>query len=274
MLLATLCALAAAVLHAGWNLIAKRAIDPFLALWGQFAAAGVMSGVLVLVVGGLPTEAWAWATLTGLIHVPYVVGLAAAYRHGDFSLAYPVARGGGALLAAIGGVVVLDDDLGLVSIIAVAIVAAGLSLLALGAQRRQFAIALGVAVSIGCYTVVDSHAARQYDGVAYVFAVFVMIGACVSVVGIATGRTGELLAIGASAWRRTVLAAVMSTITYGFVLVAVRRAPVGYVAALRESSVLIAAVVGWRLLGEVAGRVRVVASVVIVTGLITLVAAG
>lgn len=274
MLLATLYGLTAAVLHAGWNLIAKRAIDPFLALWGQFLLAGLVSGAALVVVGSVPAASWGWATLSGLIHVPYVVGLAHAYRRGDFSLAYPVARGGGALVAAIGGVAILGDVVSPTGIVAIVVVVGGMGLLAVGAPWRQVATAAAVAATIGAYTIVDSHAARQGEGVGYVFAVFAMIGATTSVVGVAAGRLPALMRIGPDQWRRAALAAATSIVTYGLVLLAVRRAPVGYVAALRESSVLIAAVIGWRLLDESRGRLRTAAAVVIVLGLVVLVATG
>ena len=274
MLLATLLALAAAVLHAGWNLIAKRSIDPFLALWGQFVVAGAASAIVLTALGGLPATGWAWALLSGVIHVPYVLGLAWAYRHGDFSLAYPIARGGGALLATIGGLVLLDDDLHVLAIVAILVIVGGMTLLASGAPPGQVAMAVLVATTIGIYTVVDSHAARLYGGVSYVLGVFVMIGACVSVAGVLGGRFGDLRQLDRTVWSRTGLAGIMSVVTYGLVLVAVRHAPVGYVAALRESSVLLATVVGWRVLDERRGRVRTAAAGVIVTGLALLVIAG
>ena len=98
MLLATVYALTAAVLHAGWNLFAKRSGDPFIALWGQFLIAGAAGAVLLLVFGGVPAGAWTFAAISGAVHIAYVVALGWAYEHGDFSLAYPLARGGGALL--------------------------------------------------------------------------------------------------------------------------------------------------------------------------------
>lgn len=274
MLIATLLALTAAVLHAGWNLIAKRSIDPFIALWGQFVVAGAASAVVLALSGGLPLGGWGWALLSGVIHVPYVLGLAWAYRHGDFSLAYPVARGGGALIAAIGGLVLLDDQLHGLSIIAIVVIVGGMALLAAGAPAGQVLTALLVATAIGTYTVVDSHAARQYGGVSYVLGVFVMMGVCNSIVGVLGGRSADLRALTPSVWWRTGLAGIMSVVTYGLVLIAVRRAPVGYVAALRESSVLIAGVVGWRLLDERRGHIRTAAAGVIVTGLVLLVIAG
>jgi drug/metabolite transporter (DMT)-like permease len=272
MLLATIFALTAAVLHAGWNLIAKRSVDPFIALCTQFAVAGVISAVIVVATGGLPHEAWVWAAGTGLFHVPYLVGLGWAYRNGDFSLAYPIARGGGALVAAIGGLVLLDDDLKILSLMAIGIVVAGLLMLAVGAPGDQVVVALVVAVSIGGYTLVDSHAAREFSGT-YVFAAFVVIGVFATAAGLASGRAGDVLTMSPDAWRRTVLAAALSIVTYGLVLLAVRRAAVGYVAALRESSVVIASVVGWRLLGERSGRTRSLAAGVILAGLMLLIAA-
>ena len=188
MLLATAYALMAAVLHAGWNLIAKRSVDPFLALWSQFAVAGLLCLPFVILAGGLPLAGWGWAGLTGLIHLPYVVGLSRAYRTGDFSLAYPVARGGGALVAAIGGVLLLGDEFGAGAMMAIGMVIIGLFGLAVGAPRRQVLTALIVALAIGCYTIVDSHASRQYEGLSYVFAVFVAIGVGVTVWGVEIGR--------------------------------------------------------------------------------------
>ncbi len=148
-----------------------------------------------------------------------------------------------------------------------------MALLAVGAAPNQVATASLVAVAIGAYTVVDSHAARQYHGVSYVFAVFATVGVTTTCVGMATGRFRALRRVGADAWRRTALAGTISVITYGLVLLAVRRAPVGYVAALRESSVLIATVIGWRVLGERRGLLRTTAAVVIVGGLLVLVTA-
>ncbi len=273
MLLATVLALASAVLHAGWNLAAKRSVDPFLALWGQFLLAGTIGAVLLAVTGGLPAGVWWWALGSALFHVPYIVALGWAYRHGDFSLAYPLARGGGALLAAIGGLVFLGDDLSPLSMAAIAVVVSGMALLAWGAAPAQVAAALCVAVSIGGYTLFDSHAAREYERFTYVFASQAATAVTATLTGVAMGRARDLLTLPRAAWLRMIVAAVMTITAYGLVLVAVRRAPVGYVAALRESSVLIAVLVGSRLLGEGRARIRGTAAALILGGLVLLVTA-
>src|SRR4051812_45337421 len=161
MLTATLLALGAAVLHAGWNLAIKQADgDRYVALWGQFLVAGLASAVLIVVIGGVPASAWPWATISGLVHVPYCAFLALAYARGEFSLVYPVARGAGALLAAIGGVWLLGDDLGWVGLIAIAVVAAGLFLLAGHVRGPEVVDALLVATAIGVYSTSDAHGSR------------------------------------------------------------------------------------------------------------------
>jgi drug/metabolite transporter (DMT)-like permease len=268
---ATVFALTAAVLHAGWNLVAKRSDDPFIALWGQFLIAGAVSAVLLVVTGGVPAGAWVFAGLSACVHIVYLIALGWAYAHGDFSLAYPIARGGGALIAAIGGIVLLGDDLKWLSVAAIVVIVSGMALLAVGAARAEVWAALIVAATIGAYTLSDSHAARTYDANNYIFATQAASGLTLTLAGITMGRGRDLVAFLSIAWRRTTIAAAMTIAAYGLVLIAVRHAPVGYVAALRESSVLIAVFVGSRYLGEGRGRTRMIAAALIVGGLVLLV---
>ncbi len=274
MLTATLLALGAAVLHAGWNLAAKQSGDRFLALWGQFVVAGVIgaAGLVVWYSVGDPSIAWEWAALSGLIHLPYLVLLAHAYDSGDFSLAYPVARGGGAVLAAIGGVVLLGDDLGALTALGIAIAAGGLVILATGHGRPQLSPAVLVACTIGAYTVADSKGSRDSGSAAYALAVFVCIAVVVSIWGVARHRARDLSRAMVAAPLRFLATGAAAALTYGMVLVAVRSAPVGYVTALRESSVVIAAFAGWRYLGEGDHRRRIASAVVVLVGLVLLVA--
>lgn len=275
MVAATLLALAAAVLHAGWNLAVKQAGgDRFLALWGQFAVAGATGAIGLVSVGGIPAAAWPWAVLSGLVHVPYATGLARAYGRGDFSLVYPVARGAGALAAGVGGIALLGDRLSPLGIAAMVVVAGGLAALAGRAPRRHLLDALAVAATIGVYSTADAHGVRVADTPAYALASFVALGASLTLWGLATGRGPALRAAAPRAWRRWVVTGLCAQLTYGMVMVAFRSAPVGYVTALRESSVVLATFAGWRLLHERAGLRRVAASGAVFAGLVLLVAAG
>ena len=137
MLGATLLALGAAILHASWNIAIKQSGDRWLALWAQMTIAGVLCSIFILASGGVPHEAWLWASLSGITHVGYVWFLARAYDLGDFSVTYPIARGNGAVLAALGGVVFLNDHLSIVNVLGIAIAAGGLFLLAGPADNKH-----------------------------------------------------------------------------------------------------------------------------------------
>jgi multidrug transporter EmrE-like cation transporter len=273
--LATLLALAAAVLHAGWNLVAKRADgDRYLVLWAQFFMGGMISVPFLIgnhLIFGLAWQGYLWGALSGCVHLPYTWLLARAYTVGDFSVSYPVARGGGAALAAIGGVVFLSDHLSGVEVLGIAIVVMGLTLLAYGASGPNLAMALAVAATIGVYTVIDAQGARVTHSVAYIFATFVGTMCSTTTFGLLAGRRSEMSAMLRANWQRSTLTGFASLVTYGLVLVAVQHAPVGYVTSLRESSVVLAALIGWKLLGEGDHRRRLTAAIVVLTGLMVLV---
>ena len=284
MLVATLLALAAAVLHAAWNLAVKQSGDRYVALWGQFAVAGTIGLTVIAiaaVAGGgprgvtlvVPAAGWMWALVSGLIHVPYCWFLARAYDRGDFSLVYPMARGGGALVAAVAGIVLLGDHVSALGGISIAIVAGGLALLSgPGGSGADVQAALGVALTIGAYSTVDAHGIRSTDTPLYAMASFVGIAIFTTAFGLVSRRGSAMAAAMRLSWRRFTLMGVAALVTYAMVQLAFQRAAVGYVTALRESSVVIAAFAGNRLLGETAGARRMIASAVVLGGLILLVA--
>ncbi len=273
MALATILALVAAALHAAWNLLIKTAEDRDLAAWGQFVFGAVALCPVLLVTGLPPAAAFPYLAVSALVHVVYVRALVAAYHHGDFSLAYPLARGGGALVAALLGVAALGDGLGLGGWLALLVVTIGLaSLIRPGAPRAEIAYALLTAVIIGTYTVIDTAGSRHSDnGFAYGVVLTAMSAIALSAVGLAAGRGPAFLASVRRSWPRHLVSGVCLATAYSLVLVAVRFAPVGYVATLRESSVVLGAGMGWLLLHERLGGRRLVSSVVVTIGLVLLV---
>jgi drug/metabolite transporter (DMT)-like permease len=275
-LTATVLALAAAALHAGWNLVIKVSAARDLATWGQFLAGGLLFAPLLLFTGLPEGRAWPFLVASAIVHVAYVYGLISAYHHGDFSLVYPLARGGGALVAALVAAIALGDNLGAGEWAALAIVAAGLaSLVRPGAPRTELAFAGATAVVIGTYTVIDAAGARRTtNGFAYAVTLTVLSAVALSVVGVARGRLPAFAASVRPMWWRYVFSGLCLTAAYGLVLAAVRFAPVGYVATLRESSVVIGAAIGWLWLHESLGRRRLVSSCVVTAGLVALIAFG
>jgi drug/metabolite transporter (DMT)-like permease len=187
---------------------------------------------------------------------------------------YPIARGGGAFLAAIGGIVLLADAARPWTIVAIVTIAIGLAVLAGRARGEAVRLAAGVAVTICAYTLLDSKGSRATDQLGYGFASAIGTLVTLSAYGFATRRFAELKVAVRQDWRRFTIAGVASLVTYTLVLVAVRYASVGYVTALRESSVVLAALIGWRFLGEGDSRRRLTATGIVLLGLVLLVTLG
>src|SRR3954470_19806591 len=199
---ATLLALAAAVLHASWNLIVKTSADRDLAAWGQYVAGGVLFLPLAFALGVPVLAAWPFLLASAAIHVLYVEGLVRAYDHGDFSFAYPLARGGGAMVAALLGVVALGDCLPVAAWAALVVVGVGLASLV---RRTTTSASIGwaavTALVIGTYTVIDAAGARHSsNGLAYGAMLTFAAAIGVSIAGVAHGRLGEF----AASWRTNV----------------------------------------------------------------------
>jgi drug/metabolite transporter (DMT)-like permease len=268
---ATLLALGAAVLHAAWNLWVKQSGDRWIALWGQMFAAGTGGLVVSLVVGIPDGFVWWPAVASGAIHLYYIVALARSYDLADFSVTYPIARGSGALLAAVGGVVLLDDRLSPLMVLGILVAVGGIVMLAGRADNAHARAALVVGSFIATYSLVDSHGSRVNDGHVYALLIFTTTAFFTTLHGLMAGRRADMTAALRLQWRQFSLAGAASALTYWMVMIAVRSAPVGYVTALRESSVVIVALVGTRYLGEEDMRRRVLAAAVVVLGLVVLV---
>jgi drug/metabolite transporter (DMT)-like permease len=263
----------AGALHACWNAIAKQVTDRLMA-FAWIAVASIAIGALVLGLTGLPARAAIpFAITSAVIHIGYNLGLMNSYRLGAFNQTYPIARGTSPLLVAVGAYFLADEHLGAAAVIGIATLAAGLMSLALSAGRltRRDLPAVGAAVltgvTIAAYTITDGIGVRHsHDPWAYTALLFVLQGPPVLVAALARRRLADWR--DAATMRRGVAAGVLSSAAYGIVLWAQTRAPLAEVAAIRETSVVFAALIGVAVLGEDFGRRRVVAAVVIATGIV------
>ena len=272
-ILAASLALLAAFLHATWNIVVKQTGDRFLALWAQFVFAGSLA--FIALVGWTlfftpPNIAWWWSIFSGCGHLPYVMLLAKAYDKNDFSLTYPIARGAGALSAAILGLIFLGDNLSALSMAGIAVVIFGLWVLVSGQPINNIFPALGVAATIGIYSVVDAYGARNSDAVAFALSVFVSGATTITLWALVT-RAKELKTFLAAEWKPALFGGIMSISGYSMVVYAFSLAPVGYVATMRESSVIIAALAGWKYLKEDDHKRRLTSAMIVVVGLVVLV---
>ena len=263
----------AGALHACWNAIAKQVKDGLMAFAWIGLAAGAIGAVGLLFTGMPYRAAIPYAVASGVIHLGYNLGLMNSYRLGAFNQTYPIARGISPLVVAVGAYFFAHEHLGAAALAGVVILAVGLMSLAFSAGRITRAdspaviAAIFTGLTIAAYTIVDGLGVRHsHDPWAYAALLFVLEGPPIAVVA-AFRRP-------ASQWRETsamrygVLAGALSVIAYGIVLWAQSRAPLAEVAAIRETSVVFAALIGFLVLREDFGRRRVAAAVVIATGIV------
>jgi drug/metabolite transporter (DMT)-like permease len=263
----------AGALHATWNAIAKQ-VDDRLMAFAWIGVASTVCGGIGLVVTGLPYRAAiGFAIASAVIHVGYDLALMNSYRLGAFSQTYPIARGTSPLLVAVGAYFLANEHLSAAALLGVVTLAVGLISLAFSAGRlsREDLPAVGAAiltgVTIAAYTIVDGLGVRRaHDPWAYVALLFLLQGPAMTAV--AAFRRPASAWRDASTTRRGLLAGVLCVVAYGIVLWAQTRAPLAEVAAIRETSVVFAALIGMTMFGESFGRRRVAAAVVIATGIV------
>lgn len=242
-----------ALLHAGWNALVKSSADKA----HDTALINLLGGLLCLpllaLAGGPAPAAWPWLLGSACVHVGYFSLLVAAYRHGELSLTYPLMRGAAPLLVALASATAFGEPLSPLAWAGVLAVCCGV--LVLGVARhslesgRAVAFALANAAVIACYTVLDGHGVRASGNpVGYVACVFLLNALPFGAIVLARSGWTALRAHAGRRARYALAGAAASVGSYGIALWAMTLAPVATVAALRETSVLFAALLGgWQL---------------------------
>jgi drug/metabolite transporter (DMT)-like permease len=267
--------LAAAAFHAGWNALLKIDLEPFVATSLVAAASGLVALPVAFVVGLPNAAAWPYVLASVAIHIVYYLSLARAYRFGDLGQVYPIARGTAPLMTAVVASIWLGERLGPYGWAGIVILAGGILLLALRGGRAlapfdpaSVGFALLNALTITSYTLVDGIGARTSGApLQYTVWLFLLSGATMGLYGVA--RLGPRLAHDFAAhWRLTLGGALLSTAAYGIAIWAMTVAPIALVAALRETSVLFAALLGMVLLREPVLPVRLLAALLVLAGMV------
>jgi drug/metabolite transporter (DMT)-like permease len=249
-------ALAAAFVHALWNLLLARARDPEAAT----AVALLVSIVAFAPVAGFTFDAdadvWPFTIGTGALQLAYFILLAAAYRRSSLSLVYPVARGVAPVLVLVAGVAVLGKTTSLGQAAGVLLVGSGV-LLVRGVGRRAEAggVAFGLAIAscIAAYTLVDKHGIRHAAPITYLE--LSMIAPALIYAG-AIGRIKGRTALREAWGPATVVAGLATFGAYALVLAALLRASAASVAAVRETSVVLTTIFAAAFLHEPVGPGR------------------
>ncbi len=269
--------LVSALLHAAWNAIVKAGEDPLVAAWATVTG-GAIVGLPLLVAAGLPSPASALSVVSSsCLHAFYYIALTRAYDYGDLSLVYPIARGVAPPLATVGAVLAFHETLPSVAYGGIGLIALGVLLL--GALGRHVAFSrlaitwsVVTAISIATYTLVDRQGIRLTSPLGYISALFWINAGLLSLYVRWRRRVWPWRLVDPTQVGTLGLSGALSMGAYLLVLLALTISRVGYIAALRETSVLIAAWLGWRVLGDLQGVPRLVSSSVVALGLALLVA--
>jgi drug/metabolite transporter (DMT)-like permease len=272
--------LGAAALHALWNSLVKSASDKFLssavvALW-----CGVAAVVAALVLPRPAAVAFPFIVASAIIHIVYFMLVGQLYRSADLSVAYPIMRGLAPLIAAVIALATLGEAPGPIASLGVAALVAGV--LAMGASgfahgrinRPTILVALANSAVIAIYSVIDGQGARLSGaGSAFAFAYNSWADALTAlsylpIILFLRGRA--VVATFAQDWRRGLIGGLAAFFGYAIVVWAMTRAPIAAVAALRETSVVFAAIIGVAVLGEPFHAQRAIGVLVILAGVILL----
>ena len=272
----TLAVLGAGLLHASWNALLKAAPggDPMLDTASVVAGSSVCA-LLVLPFAPLPDPAaWKFMAASSTIHFAYYVTLAHAYRMGDLSFAYPLMRGSAPLIVAVLGMVVLHEVPSGHAALGILLICAGIVSIAFVRRSAHPPAAAGWAFAnagiIALYTLVDGSGARASgNAIAYVTWLIFLEG-LPFLAWIVWRRGPPAVTYLRRGWRRGLLGGACSLAAYGIVLFAMTRAPLAAVAALRETSVLFAALIGAFWLKEGLGAMRLAGAASVVAGVAAL----
>jgi drug/metabolite transporter (DMT)-like permease len=273
--------LCAALLHASWNAMLKSSGDRLWAIT-LMTIGSALGAVPIVIWAPLPAIAsWPYILLSVALHAGYNLFLIRAYRAGDFGQSYPIARGSSPLLVSLGGALLAGEQLGTLTLSGVALISAGILSLAQikfgkaadAAGARQWdapLAALTTGVFIAGYTVVDGLGSRLAGNAAsYTGWIFLLNGLPLLVIYLSMHGRLRIALRARETWN-ALGGGVMSLLAYGIVIWAITLAPMGPVSALRETSVLFAALIARMFLGEALTPRRLLSCAVIALGAVML----
>lgn len=266
--------LTGALLHASWNALVKSSADKALDTALIHVLCSLLAMPVLLVVGLPPVHVWPYVLASLVIHVGYYIALAGALKHGELGLAYPLMRGTAPLLVALGSYFLLGETIKSLGWLGILLISGGVLMLGMSAgllrHRKAVVFALSNAVLIALYTVVDAQGARESGHVAQYIALLFALDGWPFALLVFIKRKGQVWHYAGQRWPLATAGALASLGSYAIALWAMTVAPVALVAALRETSVLFAVILGAWLLKERWTRWRILGAISIVVGVMAL----
>ncbi|MCX7643691.1 MAG: EamA family transporter [Rhodobacteraceae bacterium] len=266
-----LAVLVAALLHAGWNAVIKLGVSKQTSMF-VLSTGNAAMGAAVAAFFPLPgAEVWPWLFASGLMHTAYQLFLAYAYEQGDLSRVYPLARGAAPMIVLGVSLLFLADPLNPLDLAGITVLGTGIALMARGVfangeSRRLLPFAFGAAAATAGYTLTDGLGGRvSGEPVAYVAWLLVIAGAFFAPAIVAL-KGAAIVRATPRAWGLGLVAGAASFAAYAIAVWAMTQAPIALVAALRETSILFAVLIGWLAFGERIDRAKALAALLIVAG--------
>jgi drug/metabolite transporter (DMT)-like permease len=271
----TFAVLGAALAHATWNAMIKSSRDVLLDLTLVTFLAGVAAAPLLAVVEAPARESWPYIAASVLTHIAYYIALVGAYRAGDLSHGYPIMRGIAPLIVSVCALAWLGEAPAATVWVGVLLICGGvLSLGLVGFHWRESRVstrwAFANALIIATYTLIDAAGVRASGSPAGYVAWLFVLDALPFPFMVWMSRKAELVSYARRFWLRGLVGGLLSAGAYGIALWAMTRAPVAAVAALRETSVIFAALIGAWLLKEGHLARRLVGAATVAAGVIAL----
>ena len=257
----------AAILHAGWNAVLRGGSDRFWSMTLMMIAIAAVSAVAVVVLPRPEPASWPYLVASALIHTAYNLSLVRTYRSGDLGQTYPISRGSSPVLVALGAAAFAHETPGALALAGIALVSGGILSLALqGRMRADFVpAALVTGALIGAYTVIDGIGVRlSGNSLSYAAGMFLLWSLTMPPLYWALRGTPPAYTVAQTA---TALAGgLVSLLAYGIVIWAMQSGAMGAVSALRETSVVYAAIIGRLFLGETLSPRRIASCLAVAAG--------
>ena len=267
-----LAVLLAAALHATWNALVKGAGDKDVAMLMMVAGQGVAAVAVLLVVPSPAPESWPYIALAMVLHTGYQIFLAAAYRAGDLTQVYPIARGSAPLMVAAISVLFLGVVLSAVETAAVVLIALGIVSLALVRRAdglrngRAVILALVTGCFITAYSLADGLGARAAGTALGFFGWAALLNTLAFALYVALLQRGAYRAVTRSALAAGLLSGPASFIAYAIAVWAFTQAPIALVTALRETSIVFSLLIGVFVLHERLDLAKLVSTALTLAG--------
>lgn len=264
-----------ALLHASWNAVVRFRADRLATITLLAAFAMLFAAPLAVVVSPPPPQAWPWLAASVVLHVGYNLFLATAYAHGELSKVYPIARGTAPLLTLVISLTIIGEPLAASTAVGVVVLGAGIlalafdqGLIGLRDGGRSVLFAIATSVFIAGYTIADGMGARASgDPHGFTVWLFLLNGIPLLLYALwirGVEATGLMIA---ENWRAGLVAGLLSLAAYWIVIWAMTVAPIPLVAALRETSVVFAVIIGAMFLGERFSLARMASTLTVLVGL-------